>query len=563
MSEIDVRALEANFEGWQKERAPALARDKAFERFCIEQILKDADLSDEEIESGILGGSDDGGVDAFYFFVNRTLIQDETELPDPALTAQLVLIQAKYEKSFTEGAVEKLHSFTRDLLNYARPPEKFTYLNALVREAIARFREKYNAILGSQHTLTVSFHYSTKSDDSPNPKIGKRVENLRAFVVEQISAASVEFDFWGCKRLLAIARTPPKQQLTIDISKCFTTDDGAVVALVKLKSFAVFLADEGGNLRRRLLESNVRDYQGKSNPVNADIRQTLNNGDTEEFWWLNNGITILATAASLAGNKLTVTKPEIVNGLQTSQEIFAFFKEHPDKKDSRNVLIRVIVPPEEQSRNRITKATNFQTVVNPVSLHATDSIHFDIEERFKLYDLFYDRRKGEYRNLRKPISRIISIKDLARSVMAIALQRPDDARARPQTLLNDDATYRQIFENDYNRDLFVACILLMRQIETGLESRGDLTKEEKRDIKYYVAMWLASSLTKSAIPKPPEIAGLAKVCLSPIATGEMESAVKEVVGEFRRLGGDDKVAKGNELRPALQKKLIGLFPNEK
>jgi hypothetical protein len=100
MSEIDKRALQALFQNWKKERAPNVVDAEAFERFTVEQILKDADLSDEDIDSGHFGGEDDGGVDSMYFFINRVLIEDDTDVPDPALTAELVVIQAKHDKSF-------------------------------------------------------------------------------------------------------------------------------------------------------------------------------------------------------------------------------------------------------------------------------------------------------------------------------------------------------------------------------------------------------------------------------------------------------------------------------
>jgi hypothetical protein len=90
MSQWDIKGLETNFEGFRKDRYPSLSVSDAFERFAIRQVLKDADLSDDEIESGIFAGQDDGGVDGMYFFVNRALIQDETDLPDEALTAELV-----------------------------------------------------------------------------------------------------------------------------------------------------------------------------------------------------------------------------------------------------------------------------------------------------------------------------------------------------------------------------------------------------------------------------------------------------------------------------------------
>src|SRR2546427_10679455 len=74
VSQLDIKSLEANFEGWRTERAPKLPVSEAFERFAVEQVLKDADLSDDEIQSGNFGGKDDGGVDAMYFFVNNALI---------------------------------------------------------------------------------------------------------------------------------------------------------------------------------------------------------------------------------------------------------------------------------------------------------------------------------------------------------------------------------------------------------------------------------------------------------------------------------------------------------
>src|SRR5262245_47491935 len=120
MSEWDIRGLETNFEGFRKDRYPELPSSAAFERYAVRQILKDADLSDDEIESGILGGDDDGGVDAMYFFVNRILIQDETDLPEDALSANLIIFQAKLESGYGEVAITKLEAFAKDLLDHSR-----------------------------------------------------------------------------------------------------------------------------------------------------------------------------------------------------------------------------------------------------------------------------------------------------------------------------------------------------------------------------------------------------------------------------------------------------------
>ncbi|WP_397311288.1 AIPR family protein [Paenibacillus ihbetae] len=88
------------------------------------------------------------------------------------------------------------------------------------------------------------------------------------------------------------------------------------IALVNLGDYYKFITDENRNLIKYIFESNVRDYQGKTT-VNNEIQETLEKSESsEEFWWLNNGVTIIATEASAPGGKeITITNPEIVNGL--------------------------------------------------------------------------------------------------------------------------------------------------------------------------------------------------------------------------------------------------------
>ena len=63
MSTHEVKLFEANFNVWKADRGTGLTESKAFERYVIEQVLKDFDLSNDAIESGDCGAEDDGGVD--------------------------------------------------------------------------------------------------------------------------------------------------------------------------------------------------------------------------------------------------------------------------------------------------------------------------------------------------------------------------------------------------------------------------------------------------------------------------------------------------------------------
>ena len=54
----------------KSEIAPQLSDDDFFNLFSCEQILKDFDLSYDELNDGIMEGGNDGGNDAIYTFIN-------------------------------------------------------------------------------------------------------------------------------------------------------------------------------------------------------------------------------------------------------------------------------------------------------------------------------------------------------------------------------------------------------------------------------------------------------------------------------------------------------------
>ena len=393
---------------------------------------------------------------------------------------------------------------------------------------------------------------------------------MKKSVNEKLSAAVVDFEFWGCKKLLESARTPAKKILKLKVSNTLNTNDGSLVCLVALSDYANFLTNENKTLRGFLFEPNVRAYQGEKNPVNTDIRKTLETVDSTEFWWLNNGITILATNCPMSGNIIEVETPEIVNGLQTSQEIFDYFSNHEGKIDNRNLLIRIIKQTDESVRNKIIKATNFQTDVPPLSLFATEPIHFDIEDRLKLYGLYYDRRKGYYRILRKPIADIVSMLDVVRAVIAIYLQRPDDARARPQSLTNKETTRKQIFGENYNKDLYPACLLLDRQMDSFLKEKTSLSIFERGDLRFYLDWLVACELTENAKPSVEEIASLVPSLVVPIPDSMVQPIFEKVNAEYRKLLNEyaeknenvTRVAKGTDLKARLLAYVQERFPNK-
>lgn len=124
---------------------------------------------------------------------------------------------------------------------------------------------------------------------------------------------------------------------------------------------------------------------------------TLSDSESPEFWWLNNGITIIGTHAHIVGNAISIENVQIVNGLQTSESIYNYFNESKIKSDDRSLLVKIIISNDVNARNSIIYATNNQTNVNVTALRATDKIQRDIEDVLKSHGIYYDRRSNYYK----------------------------------------------------------------------------------------------------------------------------------------------------------------------
>src|SRR5450759_2751650 len=108
MAGNDRIILDQVLEQQRQGMAPSLDQATYFEIFSAEQILKDFDLSYDEIESGIIGGGGDGGIDGFHVFVNGELLQEDTDISELRKNIQIdvFLLQAKTATGFSEAAMD-------------------------------------------------------------------------------------------------------------------------------------------------------------------------------------------------------------------------------------------------------------------------------------------------------------------------------------------------------------------------------------------------------------------------------------------------------------------------
>ncbi len=534
--------------------------DDFFEFFAAQQVLKDFDLSYEEIEQGLTGTTLDGGCDGIYVFVNGDLISEEDDVVEKYkkdVKLVLCIVQAKNATSFNEDPFLKWKTVCSNLLDLNNSSELFKdRYDINVRQSFDLFKDVYIKLIRKKPKLSIEFKYVSKGTEI-HPNVQAQADELCQEVKKLFPSPTVTVSttFVGADILMDLVGTQINNEFFLKLTEAPITisSQQVYVTLVNLADYFHFITNDKQEMIKHIFESNVRDYQGHTT-VNKEIQDSLESPNSEDFWWLNNGVTIVASKASLiTGKEISITDPEVVNGLQTSTEIFNYFSEHKEKlsDESRNLLVRVIVPHSEESRDRIILATNSQTSIPKSSLRATDSIHRQIEMFFKPRNLYYDRRKNYYKNQGKKASQIVSVSFLAQCLMSTLLQLPNFARARPSTLLTDDSAYKKLYVDNQNLNAFYAAASIGKQVENVLKKSTPYSTAQKADILFYVIYIVACKKAKQS-----------KISSEVLSTLDLEltesyilECAQEVFELYQRLGGTDKVAKGSDLIKEVQNSL--------
>src|SRR5829696_8537236 len=143
-------------------------------------------------------------------------------------------------------------------------------------------------------------------------------------------------------------------------------------------------------------------------PVNEQIKRSVKSRRGRiEFRHLNNGITILADQVRTIGGKdepttLELTRPGVVNGLQTVKSLHDAFRQLTDPEQQSHfesactVLCRVHSPNSVRDVNQLIKATNNQNPMKPRNLRSNDPEQISYEQLFAELGWFYQRKEGSW-----------------------------------------------------------------------------------------------------------------------------------------------------------------------
>lgn len=540
-----------------------------FQFFVCEQVMKSFDLSFDELLSGIVDGGDDGKADAIYFTVNGKLVQEDTSFDEVGKNPEieLYIVQVKASDSYKENVLDGLSQLFDHVFDWGSDVQKFQKLyNKELLEKISLFRDTYMAIAKQIPVLHVRIVYASQGDTSQvHLKVREKAKLLEEKCLRTFHKSKCSVEFLGARELLDSTNRQPDATLPLVTQRyidcAFSNGSAGYVCFVNLKEFYKFISDENGEKRTGIFESNVRDYQGRVE-VNKEISFTLEHKGEEDFWWLNNGVTILAEEAFITPPRINITNPQIVNGLQTSSEIYEYFKLHQSNEDNRSLLVRVIKASDDDVRDKIIHATNSQTQIPQASLRATEPLHRDIEKYFLAHSLFYDRRKNYYKNKGEKPERIISIPQLAQSFMAIALKRPNDSHARPSTLLSKDEDYLSIFSDKIPIPAYLASAKLYKSSEAFLRNKKvETVAIGMTNIRFYFMMVVASIL-KESISVTAEMLTDKDFSVIPDEIGNKALAlVQKCFEDVKRASEDsyDKIAKGKDLVSHISEAMVREF----
>lgn len=458
-----------------------------FEHFVNYAITSKVFRGSFELEDIHVGSGGDCAIDGMCIVVNGRLITDEEMLQDVVansgyLDADIAFVQAKTSSSFDGSAIGSFIHGVKDFL--ADTPQ------LVQNSAIKKMKGIWELLIQmSDHMVNRRpncklFYVCTGkwvNDDNLVAIISsgkKELEQLNLFegvAVESLGASELQRLYQETKNRLSV---------TVNFQNRITLPDidgvsEAYLGVIPFDEYIKLIQDEGGTIYS-IFDDNVRDFQG-GNAVNAKIKGTLEQGKFDLFCVLNNGVTVVASSLTPAGNRFTIRDYQVVNGCQTSHVL------HESRSipgiDKVFVPMKIIVTDNEDIKTSITLATNSQTEVKTEQLEALSSF----QKKLELYyaaekggvQLYYERRSQQYNSYGGDVKRtqIISIPAQIKSFASMFLNSPHLVSGYYGTIVRRFSG--KIFNEDHKYSAYYVSGLAYYRIEQMFRS-GELDTEYKK-----------------------------------------------------------------------------------
>ena len=250
----------------------------------------------------------------------------------------------------------------------------------------------------------------------------------------------------------------------------------------------------------RLLERNIRRYLGlHGNRVNEGIQATLRSNSPADFYFFNNGLTLVCddfayNALQGSDYQIKVDNLQIVNGgqtcmtiLKTEQELHKLGQSLPA---DASVLVRIYKLPKDNEDLvlQITHATNSQNPVDLKDLRANDARQKQLEHSVR--DLGFTYRRKRMEGVSKAGD--ISSGQAAEAILAVWRHAPHQARFLAREHFGK--LYELIFTEQLNGAQTIVAVQLHRLAD---QRRRRPTAHDPQSVRYaacFIAMQMGRRL---------------------------------------------------------------------
>ncbi len=410
--------------------------DYGFSALCIKSnFFKNPalDFDDRTIEKMMVDGTGDGGVDALLSDPNS----DESNL---------VLVQSKY---YQKISYEDLVNAITKMVRFYNDMSEGNYHN-FNHKVISRFCE-LKAEIGDESKIIFVVYTSASKNNIRKDRLDKAFNSM----VDEPNKYElrVYFDENICDEIKeAESRRPDVEsgKLIIDESNNYLSyNDEAVIANVSAWCIKELYATHGLNL----LAKNLRYHVTGAN-IDRAIKESIRN-NPEDFWFKNNGITIICDDFDISGNQIKLKHFSIVNGGQTTYNLFKCGE--LNKENDFYLPCKVIITKGENQDEKnvfaleIAKATNSQKAIKPVDLKANSVEQVRFANTMIENGIFYQTKRGEVVPKQYKLDYLNSdLADIGKLCLGGIFQMPGTSRNKPSVIYNQEY-YEPIFNGNQDK----------------------------------------------------------------------------------------------------------------
>lgn len=479
-----------------------------FELFCNYTIFANEYNKTFDVKSISIGSGSDTGIDGLAIIVNGHLVEDTDEIDsllesNGFLDVTYIFIQAKTSSNFD---TKEMHAFYFGVNDFFSEEPKLARNNDIVRAAEISEYLIERASEFKSNPICKTFFVTTgvvNSDQNISAVVDSSKSELQSYNLFE----KIEANILGANELGKLYRKTknPITSKFVFLNKVTLPEiegiDQSFYGVLPFSEFKKLLVDDNDNIQS-IFDDNVRDFQGLTNPVNANIADTLQSQNPELFSVLNNGITVVANSIKISGNVLTLSDYQIVNGCQTSNVLYQ--NRNNDAIESISIPMRLIVTSDEEVKSKITVSTNNQTTIKKEQLAAMSDFQRNLQHYYSAIagpgKLYYERRAKEFSSDKNVLKRkIITIPIQIKAFSSMFKRNPHMVTtylgSLVKTMGNEGSN---IFEADHQYSPYYLAGLVYYKLDS-LFSIGIIDKKYRK-VRFYITMLIPMIASSDPIP---------------------------------------------------------------